>query len=83
MKVHQAAIVDVDGNIHTLPKPARHHHILRKMYADGVESLITGQGFVLEDGTFVGRKEAADIALREGQTEYVKSYPSLTSEDLW
>jgi len=85
MKVTAAAIRDDDGKVWTLPAPARHHNILRHMYDSGKPgSFLDGQGFVLEDGTFVNRKVAAKLAVESGQikkTEYVDG--QLFSEDLW
>lgn len=81
MKVKQAAIKDSRGTVHTLPRPARHHTVIH----DCKVQLDSGsvQGFILEDGTFVGREEAADHALHEGQIKALGWPPNLYSEDLW
>lgn len=84
MKVKQAAIRDDDGKVWTLPRPARHHTILRHMNAHGKPgSFIDGQGFILDDGTFARRKPAAIIAIRAGQIEKCNWGSNLYSEDLW
>lgn len=43
------------------------------------------QGFLTSEGRFVGRTEAAEIALRAGQvqTQTLIQPPHLFSEDLW
>lgn len=82
--IKQTAIKDNNGKVWTLPRPNRHHHIIRYMYANGMSgSFMDGQGFILEDDTFVSREEAAKIALDCGQVETLKAPPDLYSEDLW
>lgn len=77
----QAAIF-YQGTIYTLAKPARHHTILHRF--DEVELKYGVQGFLNDDGRFVNRIEAADIAIREGQIDKLKFQPdTLFSEDLW
>lgn len=84
-QVKQAAIRDEQGEVHTLPRPARHHDIAHKLYEERGHALLEHdeQGFVLEDSTFVGREEAADYAVETGQIEKPKWPPDLYSEDLW
>lgn len=87
MKIVSCAIrTVVDGVIHSLPRPARHHHILHAMI--GLDRSLSEQGFVTSDGTFVDRPTAMEIALaaaqvkrRKGLTDY--DGPELFSEDLW
>jgi hypothetical protein len=41
------------------------------------------QGFILEDGTYVDRKQAAQIALESGQVQKLGYNDSILSEELW
>jgi hypothetical protein len=82
--ITHVAILDQHGNPVALPAPNRHHHIIRKMASDGHPTPIVGeQGFLLEDGTFVHRIPAGQIALKTGQIEALAHPPHLYSEDLW
>ena len=86
MKVHQAAIRDRNGKIHTLPRPNRHSAVIQHMFkAEGIRPSFTHdeQGFILEDGTFVSRREAARIAIEQKQCEALITPGRLTTEDLW
>lgn len=66
--------------IATLPPPARHNDIL---WGFG-RVLPEDQGFITSTGRFVGRREAAGIALGAGQVEELTAPASgLFSEDLW
>jgi len=77
--------------IYQLPEPNRHHHVVGVMAELGATSAITSgiviavgiQGFVLDDGTFLDRIEAADYAIKCGQIERLQWPPNLYSEDLW
>lgn len=90
--IKQAAI-RFRGEIWTLPRPARHHHILNALNAvlgwspetRRVEPLPDEerieQGFVTWSGRFVDRREAAYIAELRCQIREPKR--ELFSEDLW
>lgn len=91
--IKQAAILR-DGEIWTLPRPARHHNILWAMYdvdnntnPSERPTIIPArgtQGFVTEDGTFLGRVQAAQQAKVCGQLKKeLHAPPNLYSEDLW
>ncbi len=68
----------------SLSKPARHHHVIRGLAADGVPTPIWGeQGFVTDKGVFLTRKQAAAHAIVCGQIEELTTPPYLYSEDLW
>ena len=85
-KIKQAAIKDTEGNIHTLPRPARHHTIIHAMYAEGINCNRSEaiQGFILDDDTFIERIPAAILALENGQCkDDLIAPPKLYSEDLW
>jgi hypothetical protein len=91
------AFLTRDGELLTLPRPARHphYHWLYNFVCRGAgwdfpwvgwtsEKLERAyQGFVTIDGRFVGRTEAGRIALREGQIERLHWGSRLYSEDLW
>ena len=79
-----AAAIMAQGTIHTLPKPARHGDILRKMCGKGKGGV---QGFIDSNHGFVDRQDAWLIATREGQL--LDRAPTagrggvLYSEDVW
>ena len=83
-----AAAVMWNGTVYSKPPPARHHHILHERMATliGSRSHIpkNTQGFLLSDGTFATRKEAAEVAIRAGQINSIQ-HPGhgLFSEELW
>lgn len=77
--------VRYNGTVFSLPSPNRHHHVLRMIggiYGPHEE------GFVLDDGTYVGRIGAMQLAKDNGQLNRRKGVnyyqgPELYSEDLW
>lgn len=75
------------GEVFAFPSPGRHHDAIRKVSLahPGVRGLCPprAQGFVLEDGTYVGREEGARIALASGQATRLHTEGRLFSEDLW
>lgn len=73
-KVERAAIKWPSGEVLT---GRRHSDVYRRKVSE--EGCI--QGFVLDDGSFVTRDEAASIAFVAGQIPSSKS--QLYSEDLW
>ncbi|MFA5898823.1 MAG: hypothetical protein WC829_06885 [Hyphomicrobium sp.] len=80
-----AAAILFDGIICVLPPPARHHTILHAIHALVPDRIIgpKEQGFVTDTGRFVGREEAAVIAVRAEQIEVPQYGRDLFSEDLW
>ena len=84
-KIDCAAILADDGIPFYLPRPARHHDIIRAMADNGHKTPITGeQGFMTTERRFVDRKEGLLIAIKAGQI--VKKHGNdtiLFSEDLW
>lgn len=85
MKVVAVAIKTInDGEVFTLPSPARHHTLIKHMRDSDIDKRpFERQGFVLEDGSFVDRKEAGKIAVESGQITHLSWPPKLYSEDLW
>ena len=86
-KAIAAAVKTEDGVIHFMPPPHRHHHTVHALhYANAGSELIVArgeQGFVMSDGTFAGRIEAAQAAIEAGQIKALAYPPNLDSEDLW
>ena len=86
ISIHQAAILYKDG-IWSLPRPARHHHIINHMATclglDHIPYSDMVQGFVDGHGEFFNREQAAKRALRILQVKELKAPPDLYSEELW
>lgn len=91
--ITQAAIMH-KGRVWTLPRPARHHHVIRAIHSvlEGYESLNdvivvsqASQGFLDDKGNFFDRIEAAHHALACKQLKQcdMTAPPRLFSEDLW
>lgn len=81
-----AAAVKAYGATWSLPRPARHHHILDVIDRAGLDAIAPGpdaQGFLTSEGRFIGRRGAAAIALDAKQIAKLMSPPELFSEDLW
>ncbi len=66
-----------------VPRPYRHHNILQVAEQLGFRTTPDGQGFMTDAGRFVGRAEAARIAIAAGQVETLIAGPDLYSEDLF
>jgi len=91
--IHQAAILR-EGEIWTLPRPARHHNILWAMHdvdhntnpseRPKIIEAKGEQGFITKTGRFVDRVMAFDMAVGAGQLiREPCAAPKLYSEDLW
>lgn len=79
-----AVAIRTKQNTYELPRPARHYHLIRELVGRGHATPITGeQGFIDDQRGFVTRKEAAQIALDQGQVVRLRAPPILFSEDLW
>ena len=79
-----AAVRLVGGEVHSLPAPARHHHIIHALAEQGRRQQGGDvQGFLLSNGQFADRCQAGQIACDGGQIDALKWPPSLYSEDLW
>jgi len=70
------------GHVHALPEPRRHHDVIRSMGGISGPDI---QGFLDNDGVFLNRKEALQVALDAGQVLDVNAIRAdrLFSEDLW
>jgi hypothetical protein len=77
--------IKYNNTVYALPKPNRHHNVIHS-----IED-ISGpheEGFILDDGTFLGRRAAMQLAKENGQLnrrsgENFYQGPDLYSEDLW
>lgn len=80
-----AAAIRHKGRVCYMAPPSRHHDIIYNIAQnEGGFDQSSEQGFVTNDGRFVGREEAAKIAIEAGQIEQTKFQPGiLFSEDLW
>ena len=86
MTTQIVAVAIVYNNIvHQLPKPNRHHHVIRAIAG------IAGphqEGFVDSEGNYLSRSQAYTLAIANGQFNR-KMFPNcyngtdLYSEDLW
>lgn len=83
--ITHVAIKQVDGRVFSLPRPYRHHHVIKVMVDVCSEEppIIGEQGFLDSTGAFLNRIEAAEVAFCHGQYEELDSPPRLFSEDLW
>jgi hypothetical protein len=81
-----AAAIKYDGQVSSLPPPARHHHlILHIAKTTGVDYVGQNeQGFIDSEGQFVDRRSALAIAQQAGQIKAGTPVLSeLYSENLW
>lgn len=87
-----AAAIKENGVVCFVPRPGRHHNVIREMAAAGVPIPIVGvQGFITSDGLFVDRVTANRIAVIAEQTlptpcngiPFETVGRDLYSEDLW
>jgi len=86
LTVEEAAIRLPNGRVFSLPRPFRHHDVVRMMAT--VHSVwLEGnheQGFLLSDGSFCGRAPAKVIAQTAGQLlPRASKLQELYSEDVW
>ncbi len=79
------AAIALGDDVFALPQPARHDNVLAMMVnVFGIKPPVKGvQGFLTTHRRFVTRKEAALLALRQGQVKQVKYHPFLHCEDIW
>ena len=63
-KIVGVAIISHEGKVISLPKPNRHHNVIKHMVKELKHPIpITGQqGFITENGTYVDRVSAKYIA---------------------
>lgn len=84
--ITHVAIKTEDEVVWSLPSPNRHHDVINRIYEQRQDGkMVTGeQGFLNNEGVFLDRKEALQIAIQADQL-IRKTFPEneLFSEDLW
>lgn len=80
-----AAAIKQGKVICSVPRPGRHHDVIRQMAAAGFPIPVDGaQGFLTDDGLFVDRRHALAIAQTAKQVTVKNgNAKELFSEDLW
>lgn len=78
-----AAAVRVNGVTMSMPRPARHHDILKRLPGKMANAKPSDQGFITDAGVFVGRELALALATNAGQLLKPTQHKELFSEDLW
>ena len=75
----------INGERFDLPKPNRHHNVIRHLVSIGKSGRVRpdGQGFYTDTGEYLGREQAREYALRIGQVTKTDHQRELFSEDLW
>ncbi len=85
--IKAAAVRDTDGKVWSLPRPARHNDVLRKLRAEGAQTDELDpdmQGFLTGSGAFTRRTPAYVIATKAGQILGGQiQTPQLSTDDLW
>jgi len=80
-----AAAVRFNGLTISMPAPARHSDILRRLYdIDPSAAIECQQGFIDRDGDFLDRESAKTLVAVTGQQTIRATHATqLFSEDLW
>jgi len=84
----RCAAIRFNGRVWALPRPKRHHDIMR-FAVDNTQGAqicaVAGddQGFLTTKGRYVTRQEAGQIAIASGEAKTLKFGDQLYSEDLW
>lgn len=80
-----AAAIKDGAVICTLPRPSRHHDIIKAMVKSGRPTPIDGaQGFLTSEGNFLNRADAMTVARDAGQVKRgQETKRELFSEDVW
>lgn len=85
-RIECAALMTMDGQIFSLPRPARHWDVIEYMIKQGVteEQIARAeQGFTTDTLPFVRRRPAKRIAFKAGQLIKETHPTELFSEDVW
>jgi len=87
MELIDKAAILIDGVIYSTERPGRHYTIIKQLIEEkNFKSPIKGiQGFVTNNGRFLNRKEALELAVKNNQVELKNCINkfNLFSEDLW
>jgi hypothetical protein len=83
-----AAAIQAFGLTFSLPPPARHHNVLHLMHKLEIPDrpiwIMSRQGFLLSNGSWVSRKDAWLVAVAAEQLlDRAGNGPELFSEDVW
>ncbi len=86
MRTIEAVAIRCHGRLYSLPRPNRHWNVIHLIHEESPGQAIRKdwQGFLDNEGKFVGREEACRIAANAGQIRE-KTGPAwvLFSEDVW
>jgi hypothetical protein len=86
-RIDMAAVLHADGTLYAVPRPGRHHTVIRIMNTLGVwgpNGSRHEQGFVTSHGRFVRRVAAKRIAVLAGQVVPGSlDMRELFSENVW
>jgi len=80
------AAIRVQGLIISMPRPARHPEIIKRLNTnlnDKITVKPSEQGFVDLEGNFLSRHDASELALEAGQIPYRNRSNELFTEDLF
>lgn len=87
MQTIEKAAILIDGVVHSVERPGRHHTIIKQLVEEkNFKPPIKGiQGFVDNNGNFLNRNEALIVAINANQVkiENLLTKSILISEDLW
>jgi hypothetical protein len=78
-----------NGQIYSLPKPNRHHHVIRHIVdttgVSCVDARDEDQGFLDESGRYLNRKQALYSAMKNNQfrPDILIHFNELCSENVW
>lgn len=81
----EKAAIRFEGTVYTVPRPGRHHNVIREMARQGFgPEAMHDQGFVTNTARFVNRREACRIATEADQIiKKTGGDDDLFSEDVW
>lgn len=88
IEITHVAVKLANGTIYSMPRPNRHHNVIRHMSQDKVDYKNNKEGFLDDQGNFLDRYEAYNLAVSTGQINRRKGEqfyqgPELYSEDIW
>ncbi len=82
----EAAAIRINGEIHSLPKPARHEDVVLAAERSTGKPFIRRDehmGFLLSDGRFASREFALMVAVEAGQLIKKSRFNVLMTEEVW
>ena len=84
------AAIRQDGKVYSVPRPGRHHDVIRLIAEETGEVVDGDQGFVTSTGRFVDRwkgfqiaKTAHQLNAAELKRRKAREFDQLYSEDIW